>query len=330
MDFTGGPQLLAFIRRGDGGDTLLLKASHIPCDAGGVKEISADLAMIYTRLESDPGFVPEPRLGGSRAGWQILKFLPWYAYLVAPLRLLMSLWRGMVPFKTRLIELPDGPRDSFEYVTREFGQERVRVLAGYAKANGATLNDMMMAAFYRAIDALADRDGGGLRVQNTIDLRKWYIPGGRPEALCNLSSFEQPYLVGNLGSDFAGTLRLVSSLTRGYKRWFPGLGMFVTASVMEHLSYRRLRSMFAGIFGGRLMRNMPPMLTNLGDIPPGAATFGTQAISAQMLVPPIYAPLCGSGLSGYNGTLLLSSGVQPSAVPAMIRFYDQVESELPV
>jgi NRPS condensation-like uncharacterized protein len=66
------PQMHACLFRSPEGDRLNLRLSHLVCDAGGTKEVSADLGEIYRRLDADPGFVPEPRVGGSRAGWQVL------------------------------------------------------------------------------------------------------------------------------------------------------------------------------------------------------------------------------------------------------------------
>ena len=62
----------------------------------------------------------------------------------------------------------------------------------------------MIAAFYRALAKAEAWDGrAALRIQTTVDLRRWYIPSGKAEGICNLSTYEHI----NLGREREGLCR---------------------------------------------------------------------------------------------------------------------------
>jgi NRPS condensation-like uncharacterized protein len=168
-------------------------------------------------------------------------------------------------------------------------------------------------------------------MQMTVDLRRWHLNGARAGGICNLSAFEYPNIGYEPGRDFDETLARVSTFMRRRKADMPGLSQAPFLPLYYRLSYQGLLKFFRVVIGAMIRKhNFMNVLTNMGPILPELVTFGDMTpTDAWLLVPPIYPPLFGAGLTGYAGTLTLSAGVPESARPAVDAFYDSVLSELP-
>ncbi len=209
-----GPQLSACLWQRPSGASLLLKVTHEVSDAGGVKEIGMDFAGLYTRLEKEPDYTPAPNLQGSRSGWQVLQYLPRHKWPGIIFDFLKDLWANFVPRDSVTLPLPLDPGSPVTYVIRHLPAERVSSLAGYGRSRNATLNDMVISAFYRALAKQGKGDKtAALRLQTTVDLRR-YMPEERAEEICNLSAMAYPFLGKELGKDFEQTLERVAAIIR--------------------------------------------------------------------------------------------------------------------
>lgn len=329
---TAGPQVKACLLRGGAGDRLLLKVSHVASDAGGVKEIAADICAIYNRLEAEPGYIPFPNLNGSRGWDQILRLIPLRAWPRIFLNFLLEHRNNMFPLATHALYTPETPRAPLAYAMRHFPAERVTRLSEYARSRGATLNDVFAAAFQRAMAASGDWDRQSqLRLNMTADMRRWYLDPPRAAGICNLSGFEFTNLGIDPGPDFDATLEKTSSFMRRRKANWPGMSSVFILFLLNCMSYGRLKKFFASWkIHGFKWRNVPNTLTNMGPIDPESVTFGgLRPSSARMLAPPIYSPFFGAGLSGYAGTLSLSAAVPEQALHVIESFFDKLLSELP-
>ncbi len=332
LDATIGPLVKICLWNAPGGDRLLLKVAHHAADAGGTKDVAAILADLYSRLAGDPAYRPLPNVTGCREFEQIIRLVPWRSYPTLIRNCLHRIVIGYVPKATHALRLPDGPRAPFGYVVRHFTPDRVARMAAYGRERGATLNDLLAAAYYRAQVAVREWDGrSALRLQITLDLRRWHLPNERAEAVCNLSGWEYPFLGRNLGKDFAETVDRVSSLMRQRKRSWPGLSEVLLFTQFRRFSYPGLMAFEKKLFGGAMAAgNFPNSFTNMGPIAPERLSFdGVCPKSAWLLAPPIYPPLFGAGLSGYAGGLTLSAGVPESARSAIEAFFDAIGNELP-
>jgi len=69
--------------------------------------------------------------------------------------------------------------------------------------------------------------------------------------------------------------------------------------------------------------------TNTGPIDSTAVSFGSKPSMARLLPPPFYPPLFIVGISGFEGTLTLSSGVYSIQKELAERFLDKKIAELP-
>lgn len=326
-----GPQLEAAVLREEGSDRLLIKLSHLVGDAGGTKEVVGLLANIYNRLAKDADYRPLPNCTGSREIWQVIKRIPWHAYPRIFINLIKEFISNGLPSGTFSLPLEVGPREGLVYITANLSKERVARIAGYGKSFGASLNDMLIAAFYRAAAKIGKWDGNSkLRLMTTIDLRHWYIPDGRGESISNLSTFEFPNLGRNLGADFDTTLARIALITGRRKKNWIGLNMSIVLPLLIALPHGWLMSILEKVASKFVMSGkFMPAFTNMGPIDPDSISFGKPPRRAWLLTPPPYPPNYVAGVTGYDGSLTLSAGAYPTARLLAEKMFELMLAELP-
>lgn len=329
-----GPQLKGCLFKDGGKDRIALKISHESADAGGLKEASAVLARIYNRLALEPDYVQEPNLKGSRSILQVLRRVPLHAIPRIYLNYLITSLKVMMPSKGFGYRIPGGRNGRPRYLMRHISAERTARLAGYGRARGATLNDMMMTAFIRTLASSGGWDGASeLHSIMTIDLRRWYIPGGRAEAVCNLSTLDFVILGNKLGAGFEDTLEIVTKVIRARKANWYGLNDYIGTMPSIWLFPARFSSwLFNRFFGTAAARgSWVNAFTNMGPITDEHTMFGKPAARAWLIIPPMFPPLHLIGLTGYGGGLTLTGsafdGLETQAI--IENFLDRMIEELP-
>ncbi len=333
-DSEAGPQLKGCLLKGDGRDCIALKISHESSDAGGLKEASAILARIYNRLGDDPDYLPESNLKGSRSILQVLRRVPLFAVPRIYLNYLITSLRVMMPSKGFGYRIPGGHDGRPRYFMRHISAEKTARLAEYGRARGATLNDMMMTAFIRTLASAGSWDRASeLHSIMTIDLRRWYIPCGRAEAVCNLSTLEFFILGNKLGTGFDDTLGLVTKVIRSRKANWYGLNDYVGTMPSIWLLPARFSSWFFNRFFGvaAARGSWVNAFTNMGPITDEHTMYGKPAARSWLIIPPMFAPLHLVGLTGYAGGLTLTGSAfeNPEARAKIETFLDKMIEELP-
>jgi len=332
IDTHTGPQVEGCLWRSSAGDRLLVKVAHVAADVGGIKEIAAAVSSIYSRLADEPAYRPRPNSNGSRGLWQVMQQVPWHAYPRIYLSSLHGIVSRMVRRRAPRLPLDDGPRTSLAFPQRLLPADRAARLTAYARRRGATLNDVFLAAFFRALVSEGEWNGRSrLSVATTVDLRQWYLPNGKGAAVANLSAFEYPSLGTGLGDDFESTLGAVSSITRRRKADWIGLRDWVVLLPLSILHHAWGSRILGNVLQHVVKKRASPLacLTNMGPIDPGSVTFDAPPRSAWLLPPPGYPPHFVAGLSGYAGTLSVSAGAYRAGKEVVERFLDQLLSELP-
>ncbi len=329
-----GPQLTGCLYSAPDQDYVMLKISHEVADVGGLKETANRLADIYCRLGQDPGYQPQPNVNGSRSIWQILKRLPWKAFPQIYWNYLRLQANLLKPVRGFSYPLPGIHQGRPIYALRLIPADQVARLAAYGRRHMATLNDILLAAFFRAMIHLGGWDGSSrLHLIMTADLRRHYLSDGKAGGICNLSALEFIFAGNRIGADFAATLRRVATLVQRRKRNWLGLSDFVGALPTISLIPTRclfsiFRSVFPAVMGRIALQNA---LTNLGPIAPHQVCFDQPAADARLIVPPLFPPLLALGVSGYAGRLWLSVGFYDAATaqPRVETLLDRLLAELP-
>ncbi len=328
------PQFRVCLWNYTNGARLLLKVSHYVADATGVKDVARIISSIYSRLSHEPGYGPEPNIHGSRSAWQVLRYVPRHRYAGLYFRFLRDDAQAYrTPERTLTLPFPEGQTESLSFVYRFLPTDFVSHIVEYGREHKATINDLLLAAFFRALVSTAGWDGfSQLRVTSTIDLRR-YIPNRQASAVTNLSVWAQgwPNLSADLGKDFPSTLDKITSVTQRYKEMFGGIDTLIGVLVgLGPLPYNWAMSLVKRSYQQKRAKGKwAHAFTNTGPIDSSAVTFGSKPVMARLLPPPFYPPLFAVGISGYEGTLTLSTGVYSIQKEIAERFLDTMVAELP-
>lgn len=328
LDATQGAQVALCLWRCEAGDRLLIKMTHQVGDGGGMHAVTERLSSIYSALHTDPRYRPEPTRETNRDVMELLPRVPWCPIIWDFVRFMAPRW---FPRRTLMLPLPHESIGPWHFVERRLAASRVFFLSTYGRERGATLNDMFLAATYRALASLGAWDEtSGLRILITVDLRRYLPSDSCADHISNLSTMDCPYLVRNLGRSFEETLANVRSLMHRRKENWPGLAVvwFTYLGMTLERYDRRVRP--AGKRNNKM--GFPKLtLSNTGPIDKARVAFaGRPPVSACILPPFRKLPGLLMCLSGYDGTLTLSAGTPQNGHSMVGSFFDALIGELPL
>lgn len=323
-DTETSPLLSARIFRG-ATDTLAFKVNHLVADGGGAKAIAYLVARLYEALGLDGGVRAEPPRGSVRSARQLLGPLGLSGCLRTLRRMardhLLRLrparyWHPRPP--TSLLG-PDAPGRT--YVLHHLGPEAFRAMRARWRREGATVNDLLLAAYLQALrERFPPPEGAPLRLQSTVDLRR-YLPPGCDEPVCNLSGFCYLNFAPPPPRDFEAMVRTVVAAMARHKQDAIGLGDWFTLPLAAHLLPAAwlpgtVRRLFLGKQGPR-PHMAPPAITNIGRIDGERLAFGdARATQAWATASVVYPPLWVAAATGFGESLTLSAGFCESALAA--------------
>lgn len=320
------------IRSGDY-DTLCVKINHICVDGAGAKEYLQILARIYSRLAGGEGdYVPTPRIGGRTDQDRLLKELG----IGGPLTNLNRLAKDPGIFKDSLDPQYLAPRGVWPYPTLQRGSNSTRysvaklpeghvdILYLYAKERGATINDLLLTAFYRAMFRISrPLYGIPMDVSSTMDLRR-YLPDRKTVALRNFSGGFFTKLARIKGEPFEETLARVVRITKRIKDGYPGvfnaLGgehveKMAPLSTIPYYSFVRLFYGLQSLNPFNITGTGLPGLSNLGFISEELLKFGESTVTDAYIVPPaVRGPAFLVVAGTYNGVLTLTQSYYKGSI----------------
>lgn len=330
IDIQQGPALQGAHLGTPHGDRLLFKVAHEVTDAAGVKEIIAIVAFLYRQIKRSPGFSAVPNVTTYRSARQLARWIP----KRAALRIWWNAVREVLPLVVRRTAcnpmLTTCSVDKRKYHVKTLGCDMTLAIRDAGKKYGATINDMILAAFLRVLHRTSKVDNGYLRCGISIDLKRWYLPGGKADTIANLSSVELFDIGKNPGSTFGETVRKVVAFTSGRKKNWIGLNMHTGfLNLLRGWPYSKLKSYFAK----RQLVDMKehavfPLVTNLGEIDKKRLLFDAAPHAAHLIVPAAFPPYFGIGISGFDGTLTITTVVFPDTEVIIGNFIDKLIEEL--
>ncbi|MEM5787096.1 MAG: hypothetical protein AAGU11_07235, partial [Syntrophobacteraceae bacterium] len=329
-------------------DILVVKIYHLVMDGGAANEYLYLLADIYNRLKVVPDFKPAVNLTGSRSLRQVSRRFSLLRKAKILRRSLRDLKCGGIYLLERIRFLAGGRKSSGRawglpltqrskenrtFIVRKIPAHLVKRLKDYAQSHGATLNDAMLAAYFRAIHGLfAPEPEDSMRVRIISDLRR-YLPGNRGEALCNLCAYVSINLGHYLGSSFMETLHCVRDRTISLKKDFMGLGIFpisIAAKFIPFYLVNKLGRFEVDCIDRGYIRPVPKF-SNIGEMISNKLIFDKTPVSdAYQLGPVGYGPAFTVGIVGFEGSLTLSVGICDASWngPVFNRLFDVMEREI--
>ncbi|MGG3279379.1 condensation domain-containing protein [Paenibacillus solani] len=329
MDWITGPMVQATLFRSER-DVLCIKISHLCSDAAGLKEYTHLIASLYTRLhQKEPYDWIENELLGEEAGFRDQGPL-FEAAGIADI----STFPLQEPVTASLWSIPSTLDNLTPAITtRTLGREQMMRLISITKANGATVNDGLLAAYFRSIAKQAiymEPRTIGKAIGITVNLRR-YLPNRTTGTLCNLSAIEVPVIEMDEKEPLDMTLHKAKRAMDMIKENKPGISSAVGLEKMASMPLSSAKAMLGTQVEMAKQTQMAlPLLTNLGVISESSIHFGDFEVEESYMTAPImYSPFFSVGASTYQNTLTLSVGYHTPAVSenAVSRLLDDMISE---
>lgn len=307
-------------------DTLCLKINHVCCDGGGIKDCLALLVLLYNRLRADAAYQIPSRTLHSREQERIFQYIP--------IREALKAWdldqQELQPGWTfPCISMQNAKPD---VAVQRIEKEPFLKLAAYGKQHGATINDIVLTALYRALfEMIYPEAGKPMPVGVTVDLRR-YLPEKKAGMITNLSGVVNPAIPRIPGEKFAATLARVAANMRELKANAIGFPTALTFEMYSRLGFSATYQWFkARVEKGKQDNCVPPVLSNVGIISESKMVFDKVPVTDAYITGPL-VPAPGSLIiaSTYEGVLTLTMGYYKAATsPKAIQwFLKQVAAEL--
>lgn len=319
MDMDKDPMVMIELIRSEKYDTLGLKINHVCCDGVGAKEYIKLLSDIYSRITNeDNAFVPKSSVRDRKDHNSLLstlsKFNPKASYTALqqmPLTTWKFPWKNIRMGNTgfAVARLPLGFLDT---------------LNTYAKARGATINDLLLTAIYRAMfDISKPPYGMPMDIAVTTDLRR-YLPDNKAQAIRNFSG-GITFKIGRKANElFEETLSRVMKVTNDFKNRHPGLVNAIRVEYLENMNFNQVCAFFntfsqivdlAAQNPFFVLNRCSPVLSNIGYISKSLIKFGENTVNDLYCLPPaIRAPGILIVAGTYNGVITLTVAYYKSSV----------------
>lgn len=180
------------------------------------------------------------------------------------------------------------------------GRAAFAKLKANCKAFGVSINDVVLAAFFRAtLRMIAIEQGVTLGIPNMIDLRR-YMAGGESEGLCNLTSMVVSSIGGDIGGDIFETVHKAKASMDSLKGYYPGLhGLPLLKGVLDILPYPIAKFLIGTFFKNPLIG-----VSNIGIIDDKKFAFsGVTAEDVYMTGSVKYPPYMQLALSTFRNVI---------------------------
>lgn len=291
IDIFREPQVKIFLVRGKTADALYIIINHMVCDGAGFKEYLYLLSDLYQEVEQSiepESFFAAPRGAGqlfenfsAKQKRQILHSKPTYAKPRA--QATYSLQGGKDPI----------------FGVCAISPNELQAVKDYAKANGVTLNDMVLAAYARAL--FVETGNGTVSIPCPVDLRR-YLKPEQKHGLSNLTSNYICTLQLHKQDTFADTVRQVSEQMQRQKSSVYCLKPVCMLQLFyKLLPFKVLQKLFHRVF------TIPVLsYTNLGLIDSGRLAFNTPVLEVYMTGAVKYVPYFQIAVSTFQGAMTIS------------------------
>ncbi len=260
LDASADIQVRACLFRGSK-EKLAVKLSHEAADASGMLDYLNLVAAIYRELRTNPGYVPLRREGRLGQG-PVLRSAGF-----------RQLLRGCLHFSSPGpgVDSPVETLGEPVFALRRIEPETVARILEYCRKHDVTVNEVVLAAFYRAEFARsAAPPYTTLTIPVPINLRR-FLPAGSKWGVCNLSAV---FFAGMRNQSFDAMVASVHRLMASARSDTPWLGQAVLLELMFLLPYAVIarlvrRSILRQIASGRLY----PYIANHGIIDTAGIDF---------------------------------------------------------
>ena len=222
---------------------------------------------------------------------------------------------------------PGGDEEPF-ILTRKLGRDEFEAVRGYGASRGATVNDVLLAAYYRCMfRRLGFSSGRELRIPLMVDMRRYLNEPARHDVPANLTSMLITRLKHQPEEGFAESLARVKAVMDASKAGNIGLNGFLKLDLL----YRCFPDRIAGFWLKPFLDHPLISMTNIGILYGGRMSFaGRHPHDAYMTGSIQHKPCFQVAVSTYDGELTLTSNLYGNAGDRerILSFLEELETEL--
>jgi len=266
LDVRKGPQVRVGLYRGDEGDRLAVTCHHGFCDAGGALAIARDVFSVYRRLMESPDHRPTERKPCDRSIKRILTL-----HSEEEKRGALAEEEPFVDRWSFPAEHPGRGRPRVAF--RTLAPERLELMKAFGKEHGATVNDVLIAAFFLAFRNIRDdpSDIGSPRsILTSADLRRRY-PGLYDDCpIANLSAAYEITITAGEGAGLEDIIDDVTTITARRKAGHLGLAAILFYEGIMARGMPAVLEFFDDMIERYTISGLKnPVFSNLGVFDPG-------------------------------------------------------------
>jgi NRPS condensation-like uncharacterized protein len=302
-----GPQVAVRLLRAIDHDEVSLRLSHVAADGQSAKQYAYLLGDTYARLLADTAYAPEPNLTPRPSSADVWKGLSPKQRQAAKRSPKMTMPNWLVP---RLAETGQG-RTFAELVV---DAERFDALRAFGTQHGATLNDLLLTAFFRALAGVYPPPSGKpMSLPFSAEHRR-YLPSQEGLPISNLAITLWLGFAWVAGESFEATLARACEQTRAWRSALWGVKGAAQAT--------RLMALGPAIAGGIMkatarlgsgrdssLARTSPVFTNIGVLDESRLRFGSAVpISARLSGPAAFGASFVPTISTYRDSVTVSMG----------------------
>jgi NRPS condensation-like uncharacterized protein len=336
LDLDRGPMAKVKQIRSGLSDILCVKVSHVCCDGTGAKEYFLLLADIYSQIDKESiDYIPIQRVPNKNDRIRLYKALgidASKAISYYKLKKAHQLWN--FPWRNNRI-------GATRFVVCKLPNCQLDEMKSYSKARGATINDLILTAVYRAMFEISKSPYGvPVDIPITLDLRR-YLPDQKTEAIRNFAGGHITTIARKKHESFPETLSRVMSTTKILKDGHLGLEDAVWAEYVERINFYHYISQFKTISQIADMASYNPffnvidkasvVFANLGFVSKSLIKFGKHTVTDAYILPPVVRAPCILLLATtYNGIITLAVGYYKPSVrrSVMKKLLNKIKDEL--
>lgn len=312
LDMDNDPMLQLRLISGVFNDILCIKINHSCCDGTGTKEYIQLLSTIYSTLERGETYVPKPKQRSRIDQGRLFNSLG----INDP----VSAWNGELDLPKNMWPFPwlQGKPETYHVCVLKLPRY-YSVLSKYSKARNATINDILLTAYYRAMHKITGiQPDLPMNISMTVDLRR-YIPERKTEGIRNFSAGLDTKLSCVNGETFEETLTRVIQMMTGIKNNQPGLQSAIGLERVEKAAFSDTLSYYiTAAKNAAFIPTCIPVLSNLGFINKTLFKFSDTYVTDAYIVPPsMSAPNILLCIGTYNNEITM----------AMSHYEEQVHQE---
>lgn len=335
VDLDYDPMLNIRLIRSEHYDVLALKINHACCDGVGAQEYLHLLANIYTNIDKENGaFIPNPKIAGRTDQDRMFEELG----ITNPDSIFIpgsDIYNPTWPFPWE----PSGSNIPSMSVCR-LPAGHLDAISKFAKSKGSTVNDYILAAFYRAMLQMGQPIyGSPMELPITVDLRR-YLPDHKTTAIRNFSGSVNTKLTMVLNEPFTKTMQRITAMMKGLKMGYPGLQSALGLERIERIDFRETLAYYQAAVDPQKAKYFCPLfcgdkcvptLSNVGYLSKALIKFGKNTVVDAFILPPVVrAPGLLLMASSYNSVLTLALGYYKNTVSrdAIDKFVNNMKIEL--